>query len=356
MDSRSATSFLPAVPEEITTQWLTTAVAGRYPEARARKVEVVDAHSGTTGRAQIRVEWQGLDTPAASIFVKLPPTNEISRQMVLATGMGRREARFYQHVASAVPVRVPQPLFAQASDDGAEYIMLLEDLNAAGCTFPGTNHPDLLTYAGSLMCALGRLHAHYRGTQAAHAELAFIEGPMRNDWGQILIKSALEQFATEMPPEFGELGRLYLDANQGFQAILEEGVPTLIHGDPHLGNLFVDGDEVGFLDWACTCRSNGVRDVAYFSCNSLPTALRREHEGALLSLYRDSLATGGVVLDAAAIREDYRRYAAYAWLAAVTTLAAGDRMQSIEVGRRATARANSALRDLGTVDYFRDRL
>ncbi|MEO2168924.1 MAG: aminoglycoside phosphotransferase family protein, partial [bacterium] len=339
---------LPVVPEEITTQWLTSVVAGRYRDARARKIEVVDAHSGTTGRAQIRVDWQGMDTPAASLFVKLPPTNEISRQMVLATGMGRREARFYQHVAAAVPVRVPQPLFAQASDDGAEYIMLLEDLSVGGCTFPGAKHPDLINYAGSLMRSLGRLHAHYRTTGDAPAELAFIEGPMHNDWGRILVESALEQFASAMPAEFGELGRLYLDANEGFQAILEEGVPTLIHGDPHLGNLFVDGNEVGFLDWACACRSNGVRDVAYFSCNSLPTTMRREHEGELLALYRDSLAAGGVVLDAVDIREDYRRYAAYAWLAAVTTLAAGDRMQSIEVGRRATVRANTALCDLGT--------
>jgi aminoglycoside phosphotransferase (APT) family kinase protein len=349
-------SGLPISPGEITTEWLTSVVAEDYPGVRARAVEVRDAHSGTTGRALIRVEWQGADAPAESIFVKLPPTSEISRQMVLATGMGRREARFYQHVAAAVPVRVPRPLFAQASDDGAEYIMLLEDLGDAGCTFPGAKHPDLLAYAGSLMRSLGRLHAQYRATDDPPAEFSFIEGPMRNDWGRILVKSALEQFAIEMPHEFGELGRLYLEANAGFQAILEEGVPTLIHGDPHLGNLFVDGDEVGYLDWACVCQGNGVRDVAYFACNSLPTELRREHEDELLSCYRDSLAAAGVALDAAEIREDYRRYAAYAWLAAVTTLAAGDRMQSIEVGRRATARANAALRDLGTLDYFRDRL
>ena len=49
-------------------------------------------------------------------------------------------------------------------------------------------------------------------------------------------------------------------------ALYREGECTLVHGDPHLGNLFVDsanGDRTGFLDWAMIARAPGIRDVAY---------------------------------------------------------------------------------------------
>lgn len=339
----------------MTAEWLTAAVADRHPQARARRVEVVDAHSGTTGRARLAVQWEGRDVPAPRLFLKLPPTDPTSREMVITTGMGRREARFYADVAAHVPVRVPRALFAATNAEGSAYLMVLEDLELSGCTFPGYRDPGLPRHAESSMRSFARLHAAFRPGNAPDA-IASIEGPMRNDWGRLLVQSALEQFESEMPAEFGELGHLYLDANDAFQALLEEGDPTLLHGDPHLGNMFLDEGEVGWLDWACACRSVAVRDVAYFCCGSLPTELRREREDGLLALYRDTLAENGEVRDAAEIREEYRRYAAYGWLAAVTTLAAGDRMQSVEVGRRATAQANAALRDLGTVSLFRERL
>lgn len=347
---------LPTSPTQVTPEWLTAAVEQRFPTARANEVTVVDAHSGTTGRARIRVEWEGPDTPADTLFLKLPPTDETSRQMVLATGMGRREARFYAHVAEHVPVRVPRPVFAATNEEGSSYIMVLEDLEAAGCSFPSTSEDDVLASARSMMHSLGRLHAAYSERNRTRSELGFIEGPMKSEWGKILVQSALEQFETDMPTEFSELGRLYLEANEAFQALLEDGEKTLLHGDTHQGNLFVDGGEVGYLDWACTCRSVGARDVAYYFCASLPTELRRSHEKELLSSYCESLNDNDAPLDIEELREYYRRYAAYGWVAAVTTLAAGDRMQSIDVGRRATQQANATIRDLGTVEYFRERL
>ena len=347
---------LPQTPEEISSSWLTEILSPTHPGVRAEKIELVDAHSGTTGRARIQVSWRGDAAPADALFVKLPPTNEISRQMVLSTGMGRREARFYQHVASEVPVRVPQPLWADSNEEGSSYFMLLEDLEAAGCAFPSADDPGLLSLTESLMGALGQLHGQYAIASGEPPHIEGIEPPMQNDWGKILVESALEQFESEMPEDFSRLGRLYLEKNDAFQKLLESGPLTLIHGDPHIGNLFLDGRTVGFLDWACTAVGVGMRDVAYFLCNSTPPDFRRQHQRRLLSIYQESLAAAGVDLSFAEVEEDYRRFAAYAWIAAVTTLAAGDRMQSLAIGRAATDRANEAIRDLGTFAYFRERL
>lgn len=355
---------LPESPEAITADWLTRALAdaGAYRGGngpRARAVEVVDAHSGTTGRARIRVTWEAAAGLPSALFVKLPPTDPTSRAMVLETGMGRREARFYRRLAGEVPVRTPAAHLSAWNEDGSRYVMLLEDLADAGCRFPGAgeSEPDLLAIARSLVRGLARLHAAYWDTPRWQADLDWVEPPMHNDWGRILVQAGLEQFRHEMPAHFAALAELYLEDGAGFERVLEAGPRTLIHGDSHLGNLFVQHGEVGWLDWACFSHGPGMRDVAYFLTNSLPTAFRRQHERALLAVYGEALAeAGGPAPAPDDLWHDYRRFAAYSWVAAVTTAAAGSRMQPIEVGRRAMARMNEAVADLATLELYREQL
>lgn len=105
--STDTATEIPDRPEAITAEWLSTAVQHVAPDARAMEIEVVDAHSGTTGRAQLRVVWEGGNLPNF-IFAKLAPTDPIQRAMAVSTGMGAREARFYRELAEEVPVRVPR--------------------------------------------------------------------------------------------------------------------------------------------------------------------------------------------------------------------------------------------------------
>ena len=51
----------------------------------------------------------------------------------------------------------------------------------------------------------------------------------------------------------------------------DEGERTFIHGDPHAGNLFTHDGRTGFHDWAMCSHSPGMRDVAYYLTNSMPT-------------------------------------------------------------------------------------
>jgi Phosphotransferase enzyme family len=64
------------------------------------------------------------------------------------------------------------------------------------------------------------------------------------------IVSALDQFAEEMPPVFRRLGDLYAARSLDIISLFNEGEHTLIHGDTHSGNLFVDAGRTGFYDWA----------------------------------------------------------------------------------------------------------
>jgi aminoglycoside phosphotransferase (APT) family kinase protein len=346
---------IPATLDEITPQWISEAASAAGHPQQARSVEVVDAHSGTTGRARLRVHWEPPSQLPAAIFVKLRPSDPTSQAMVVETGMGRREASFYARLAAEVPVRVPTPLFADWSDDGASYVMLLEDLADAGCSFPSSGASETLSYAESLVSGLARLHARYWNSPRWQSDLEWVERPMRNDWGRVLMQMGMDQFRDQMPAHWVSLVDLYLQDGDRYSDLLEAGEQTLIHGDSHLGNLFVDAGEIGWLDWACFSRAPGMRDVAYFLTNSLDTDFRRASERALLERYRVGLLeAGGPERSPNEVWEDYRRFAGYSFVSAVTTAAAGSRMQSVEVGQRAMARMNEATADLSTLEVFRE--
>jgi aminoglycoside phosphotransferase (APT) family kinase protein len=173
----------------------------------------------------------------------------------------------------------------------------------------------------------------------------------------VLVQAGLDAFRDTSPPEFAAIGEIYVAHMEAWNDWLDRGSHTLIHGDCHLGNLFRDGLRPGFLDWACVAHAPGLRDVAYFLCNSLPTELRRKEERDLLQRYRTGLAASGVSLPPFdETWRDYRRFALTSWVAATTTAAVGSRMQPIEVGLRAMARSNDAVRDLDSLSLLREAL
>ena len=351
------TRAIPQTPEQIDADFVSRALADRFPGARARTVSVVDAHSGTTGRARLRVDWEEPASAPPALFAKLAPTDPIQQQMVVATGMGRREARFYAAVAPDVPVRVSAPYASAWTEDGSAYCMLTEDLAAAGCSFPSWQDPEVGEVAGGMMDSLARLHAGFWESPRFSQDLAWIEPPMRSDFGPLLVKAAMEEHADAFPPAFHAMGELYVENTHDLSELLDEGAQTLLHGDSHLGNLFVDDGEVGLLDWACTARGPGLRDVAYFLGNSVDSALRRKHEREWVARYLANLgAAGAPAAPFDEAFERYRRLAVTAWVAAAATLGAGSRMQSLEIGTRAVTRATAAIAELETLELLRDEL
>ena len=76
---------LPARPDEITPAWLSEALAKSLPGVEVARVEVVDRHSGTTGRAKLRLDYASGARGPDTVFVKLPPFSEQQRALVAAT-------------------------------------------------------------------------------------------------------------------------------------------------------------------------------------------------------------------------------------------------------------------------------
>jgi thiamine kinase-like enzyme len=212
-----------------------------------------------------------------------------------------------------------------------------------------------------LVDELAILHAAYQGR-----ELAWLRTPsgMRSKpedreiasrRAQFIV-SAVAQFADDMPSVFRRLGELYAERSLDIVALFNEGDRTLIHGDTHSGNLFVDAGRTGLFDWAVAGRGPGVRDVAYFLCNSLPIETRRKEEESLLETYRSRLADQGVVLDERTAHEQYRLFSVYSWIAAASTAAMGAQWQPVEVSRAAVISTTQAIEDLDAVGLLEERL
>ncbi len=342
---------IPGDLESITSGWLAEALNAPVTGHR-----VVDAHAGTTGRAVIEMQYGAATDLPDRLFVKLPPTDELQRAFVTSSGMGRREALFYGKLAAEVPVRVPRGYFSDCDDSGEQYIMLMEHLEDSGCSFQNASNHYSLDYVRSVLDAFAKLHARYWETPRFDDDLGWLQPPMQHDIAVGLIGSALDQHAANMPAVFTAMGELYLEETDAVHRLWNFGPHTVIHGDVHDANLFLDGGEPGFLDWALVGRGPAMRDVGYFLAGTLEAGDRwalRE----LLEYYRERLEFHGA---RAPSREDLwhqcQWHAAYVWVGAAVTLAMGDAWQPVNYVLSSLERLHGAMEEMGSVGAIRAAL
>jgi hypothetical protein len=351
---------LPLDVDDLTPAWLSYAL-----ELDVSAVDVLDRHSGTTGRAHLAL--RGEPGVPATVFVKLAPFDEAQREFVNSVGMGVSEARFYRDLAHEVPVRIPGVRYAET--EGDSYVMVLEDLVAAGCRFPTPDDDDIAARARNIVEELALLHAFYWESPRFDdgGDLAWLSARATGggDGGRTLVQMAAESLSDQLPDSFRRLADLYVARTSDIARLWGEGPCTLAHGDPHLGNLFVDvagGDRTGFLDWAVLGHIPGVRDVAYVLCSSIPTEVRREHERALVERYCDLMSGSSredgeaITIDVDRAWEQYRLFAVYAWVAATATAAMGSKWQPLHIGLGGTRRATAAIEDLDSIGLLESLL
>jgi hypothetical protein len=351
---------IPVEVEELTAEWFTRIVQSRAPGAEVDAVEVIDTSSGTTGRARVGLTSAD-DRIPSTVFVKLPPFTPDRRAMVNMTGMGVSEARFYEDVASWLPVRTPSLWHAAHDLEADGYIMVFDDLSAVGATQPTQEEADALDFASQVMETFARFHAAMNGSDRVRpgGDLRWIGERTHNygsPEGDAILRMGIQAFGDEMPPVFHEMADLYFAHGLELNAVLFEGTQTLIHGDCHIGNMLRDADGPILLDWAMVGAGPGLRDVAYFIGNSIPHEVRQHHEQDLLRTYLAALAGHGVDIPWDEAWDTYRLQIITGWVAASMTASMGDTLQPLEIGMRATERSNQALEELDVVPLLRTKL
>ena len=331
---------IPTEVADLSAEWFAQVLQRDVTQAT-----VLDRSTGTTGRACVAL--LGEPSVPATVFVKLPPFGDEQRALVDRTGMGVAEARFYRDLAGDLPVRVPAVWWA--ATEGSDYVMVLEDLAASGCRFPTPEDPDIAARARDIVEQLAALHALFwestRFDEDGDLEWLAERGARGGGGGRAFIQRAVESLGDQMDEAFHRIAAIDLARTEDIVQLWRVGAGTLVHGDSHLGNLFVDpvrGDRTGFLDWAVVCRAPGIRDIAYTMCNSVPPDIRASIERDLIDRYCELLDASGIQLDSQDAWDQYRVHAVYSWVAAASTAGMGSKWQPIEIGLASTRRATAA--------------
>jgi aminoglycoside phosphotransferase (APT) family kinase protein len=352
---------------DVTPAWLESALRSAHPDLRVRAVERTGGHSGTTTRACVAVESEG-SALSPTLFVKITPEGVPQQIFGHASRLAEMEVRFYRELAHEVPVRVPRVHVARVTRDGARFVLVLEDLAASGARFVAVGERLDVESAQAVMAALAALHASFWESPRFEADLRWVrclerraaELRFERFLSVQVVGAAVRRFGGGASAAFHDAARLVFERRDALEAFWADGPRTLVHGDCHVGNLFFESGgsakgerpEVGFLDWQVLARAPGLRDVAYFLCNSLPTELRERHQEELLGTYLAALRQAGA--DAPSEQrawEQYRGFALYCWLAAAFTAGARG-LQPEPIARAGLERATRAVEALASAELF----
>jgi hypothetical protein len=322
-------SRLPLSVSDITPEWLSDALSTSNPGVEVTSAEVDRVIHGTASKALLRVTYNeaGVDAGLPTTLCVKGGFREALRKRVWGGLM--LETRFYNTVAPRLTINIPRCYFAAVDEDHRQAVVVLEDLSVRGVEFTGAL-PALQPDAVAAMLELqARLHAQWW----ENPDLGQFDGwqaPMRTymrwqlrpaRWSECL---RMRQGA-QVPPELRDRDSVE-DALQRLW-IADDGQPqTLVHGDPHPGNMYFETNGTpGLLDWQCAMRGSWAHDVTYSIICSLDVEDRREHEHKLLRHYLDCLADFGTQppdLDQAWLQ--YRRHVLHGF--AMTTPSALDQV------------------------------
>jgi Ecdysteroid kinase-like family len=350
---------LPVMIEEISREWLSAALADRFAGTAVAACTVLDVIPGTS--TKIRV---GLKYNAAGQRHGLPPTlivkGGFEAHSAVMQPMYLNEMRFYRDVQPRIDIHSPRCFFA-ATDPGHQSIIILEDLRARGVTFCHPLQPQSCDQVARRLEAMARYHAQSWNSAEFRAGGAFDWiGGRHEGWSTVYqdryLEPAVWQHYVESP-RGAAVSCILHDRNWMAAALRYLGEyhrqwpVCLLHGDSHLGNLYVEPDGTpGFFD-AQVARGPWQLEVTYHLVGALDIRDRRRYERELLAHYLESLRRHGI--DAPAFEpawEAHRREIAYGLFIFFVN---ETRFQTEAVNTAYTARFGAAALDHDTVAVTR---
>lgn len=335
---------IPKDWNNVTPQWMTTALADKHPDARVSAVELVTRDDGTNRRARFRL-FYGEGSGPEYVFCKAHTPRH--RIVHLRNGNLFNEARLF---GSGVTIPVDHPLVYATVVDRLrlDFLLVMEDLTQRGADPRDATRPMTVAQVTDGLRGLARVHSRYWDiSKTKEPALAWVKTwkPTRG-WQVGLRKRVPAALAREQAELPKAITRYSGDDIVGFWAryvsTLSRGPATLLHGDAHIGNTYVlPDDSVGFLDWQVTRRGNWSQDMGYFLVGSLTDSDRRASEDQLLHDYHAALelpAAQRPSLDE--VRLHYRASQAYGlaiWLSTLGSVGYQSRDISLALAQRFSA-------------------
>jgi len=291
---------LPVTIEALTPEWLQSALRVMHPEITLRSARLLDVNRGTCTKIRFELDLDEAGK-AAGIPERVILKGGFEPHSRMMPYMHAQEVHAYADVLPHTPLRFPGCYFAGFDAEARQGIVIMEDLVARGVRFCHPQRPETPEAVAERLKRLARHHAMAWDSPD-------IAPGGRFGWATNVFDST--HFESLLTPD---IWRSYVDSARGAaasvcfhdlgwmkQAVdamgrLARRLPTvLIHGDTHLGNLYVDVDgEPGFFD-SLPHLAPAMYEVAYHVTGALDAPDRRRHERELVALYRDELMRKGV--------------------------------------------------------------
>ncbi|MCW1958953.1 MAG: aminoglycoside phosphotransferase family protein [Mycobacterium sp.] len=350
---------IPGSPADVTARWLTDVLSRPERQVVVDAVEVTPIGTGQTG-ATYRIAARYGSSPADlpdSFVVKLPAQDNAVRERVALSY--RSEHAFYTGVADSVAVPVPRCHHCALADDGAQFVLLLDDMAPAeqadqirGCTRAESE---------LAVTALAGLHGPRWGDQAWLSFTGTVmpkpdEATARGlgDITKLAASTTIEKLGARMT----EADRATVLESADLIADWLLGSPdrfSILHGDYRADNLLFGDGRVTVVDWQTLAVGLPARDLSYFLGTSLEPGERARHERALVESYHRALIAFGIEgYDTETCWQDYRF--GMLQIPLITTLgfafsAATERGDDMVLTM--LERGSRAIRELGTLELVR---
>lgn len=307
---------LPLTAEAVDADWLARALRQTLPGIAVTDAQIVDVMPGTSTKIRVRVSatGEGADRLGDTVIVK-GGFEEHSPKMA---AMYANEARFYADIQPLIPM--PSPLCHFAGSDPASHqsIVIMEDLRRAGVEFCDALRPQSFDQIARRMETMAAYHAASWESPHFEAGGRWADIQSRFDgWGldymrRYLVPEVWDHYMAS--PRGAAASVRFHDCAWMERALMTIGEiqrqqpRCLIHGDTHLGNLYILEDGTpGYFD-AQVARTAWHHEVSYHIVCAADLADRAAWELDLLRIYLDALAKeGGPRLNFEAAWLDYRR-------------------------------------------------
>jgi hypothetical protein len=278
--------------QALSPRWLTAALQPRFPGIEVSAVAPGPVVDRISTNARFSIECA--DGQSQALCVK-GYFNEIGRT---ARYIGAPEAGFYRYLAATTGVRTLSSVYADIDPATQHGVVITEDVVSQGGTFLDGNSPYTTDQTAQTLAEFARLHAA-TWADPRYANVRWLDpqlGRVLEVWGEsttvdIIDRNLNGPNGQGVPEEVRDAQRLV----DTYRNLAPSGDWCVIHGDAHVGNLFLDAaGKASLVDWQLVQRGRWYFDVGYHIASTLTVEERRRSERDLLRHYLDALGSYGV--------------------------------------------------------------
>lgn len=276
--------------------WLTRALGQRFRGIVVESVEVGPVVSRVSTNARFRVHYGGNVPPRVpselcvkGYFADWSETAKASRTA------GVPEAMFYRHLSGTTGVRTLECVWADVDPVTRHGVVISGDVAVQGATFLDALSPYTADQVAQSLEQYAILHGRTWGAPLDHAWLGpRLEATMQAR-GLSEIRGNFDgPVGAGVPESVRDPEHLWASVGRLAELLPAAGPRCLLHGDAHVGNLYLDASgRPCLVDWQLVQGGPWYLDVGYhLGCTMSPDE-RRRTESDLLAHYLDRLRSEG---------------------------------------------------------------